>query len=54
MWVVHLTLGLAALYAAIIAGIYFAQTWLLFSDQARWSGTASASRFNAASQDQDS
>ncbi len=30
MWVVHLTQGLAALYAAIIAGIYFAQTWLLF------------------------
>ena len=30
MWVVHLALGLAALYAAIIAGIYFAQTWLLF------------------------
>ena len=30
MWVVHLTLGLAALYAAITTGIDFAQTWLLF------------------------
>jgi uncharacterized protein len=30
MWVVHLILPLAALYAVIIAGMYFAQTWLLF------------------------
>jgi uncharacterized protein len=30
MWVIHLALSLAALYATIIAGIYFAQTWLLF------------------------
>ena len=30
MWVVHLALGLAALYAVIVAGMYFAQTWLLF------------------------
>jgi dienelactone hydrolase len=30
MWVIHLALSLAALYAAIIAGMYFAQTWLLF------------------------
>jgi pimeloyl-ACP methyl ester carboxylesterase len=30
MWVVHLALGLAALYAAIITAMYFAQTWLLF------------------------
>ena len=30
MWVVHLTLTLAALYAVIITGMYFAQTWLLF------------------------
>jgi hypothetical protein len=30
MWVVHLMLTLAALYAVIIAGMYFAQTWLLF------------------------
>jgi pimeloyl-ACP methyl ester carboxylesterase len=30
MWAVHLALSLMALYAAIIAGIYFAQTWLLF------------------------
>src|SRR5215469_14133410 len=30
MWVIHVALSLAALYAAIIAGMYFAQTWLLF------------------------
>src|SRR5208283_4966914 len=30
MWVVHLMLTLAALYAVIIAGMFFAQTWLLF------------------------
>jgi len=30
LWVVHLTLGLTALYAAVITGTYFAQTWLLF------------------------
>ena len=30
MWVVHLALGLAALYAAIVTAMYFAQTWLLF------------------------
>jgi uncharacterized protein len=30
MWVVHLMLALAALYAVIIMGMYFAQTWLLF------------------------
>jgi len=30
MWVVHLALGLAALYAAIITAMYVAQTWLLF------------------------
>ena len=30
MWVVHLMLTLAALYAVIITGMYFAQTWLLF------------------------
>ncbi|HKN29926.1 MAG TPA: alpha/beta hydrolase [Roseiarcus sp.] len=30
MWVIHLMLALAALYAVIITGIYFAQTWLLF------------------------
>src|SRR5208337_3466811 len=30
MWVVHLMLTLATLYAVIIAGIYFAQTRLLF------------------------
>jgi uncharacterized protein len=30
MWVVYLIPALAALYAVIIAGMYFAQTWLLF------------------------
>src|SRR5271166_2843928 len=30
MWVVHLMLTLAALYAVIIAGMYFAQTRFLF------------------------
>ena len=30
MWVVHLMLTLAALYAVIITGMFFAQTWLLF------------------------
>ena len=30
MWVVHLALGFAALYATIITAMYFAQTWLLF------------------------
>jgi len=30
MWVVHLMLTLAALYAVVITGMFFAQTWLLF------------------------
>jgi hypothetical protein len=30
MWVVYLALGMTALYAAVITGMYFAQTWLLF------------------------
>jgi uncharacterized protein len=30
MWVVPLILALAALYAVVIIGMYFAQTWLLF------------------------
>jgi pimeloyl-ACP methyl ester carboxylesterase len=30
MWLAHLALGLAALYAAVVAGMYVAQTWLLF------------------------
>ena len=30
MWIVHLALSLAVLYAVIVAGMYFAQTWLLF------------------------
>ena len=30
MWVVHIAVGLAAFYVAIITAMYFAQTWLLF------------------------
>jgi hypothetical protein len=30
MWAVHLALSLMTVYAAIIAGMYLAQTWLLF------------------------
>ncbi len=30
MWLAHLALGLVVLYAAVVAGMYFAQTWLLF------------------------
>jgi dienelactone hydrolase len=30
MWVVHLAVGLTALYAVAVAAMYFAQTWLLF------------------------
>jgi pimeloyl-ACP methyl ester carboxylesterase len=30
MWIVPLMLTLAALYAVVVMGIYFAQTWLLF------------------------
>src|SRR5215217_6735414 len=30
MWFIHLALLAVVLYAAVIAGVYFAQTWLLF------------------------
>ena len=30
MWLVHLALVAMALYVAVVSGIYFAQTWLLF------------------------
>jgi pimeloyl-ACP methyl ester carboxylesterase len=30
MWLVHLALGLTALYAAIVTAMYVGQTWLLF------------------------
>ena len=30
MWVAHLALGLAALYATVVAAMFLAQTWLLF------------------------
>ena len=31
--VVHLALGLAAVYVTLVSGMYFAQTWLLFPTQ---------------------
>jgi hypothetical protein len=49
MWVIHLALSLAALYAAIIAGMYFAQTWFLFPHLTRQGEAGSASRVDAAS-----
>jgi hypothetical protein len=30
MLIVHLAVGLAAVYAFVVAGMYFAQTWLFF------------------------
>ena len=30
MWLVHLALVVMALYVAVVSGMYFAQTWLLF------------------------
>lgn len=30
MWFAHIALGLAAVYAAVVAAMYLAQTWLLF------------------------
>jgi len=45
MWVIHLALSLAALYAAIIAAMYFAQTCHF----TRQGDAGSASRFDAAS-----
>lgn len=30
MWVMYLALAAAALYVAVVSGMYFAQTWLLF------------------------
>jgi hypothetical protein len=30
MWLVHLALGLIALYATIVMAMYVGQTWLLF------------------------
>jgi uncharacterized protein len=33
MWLVHLALGLTAVYLALVSGVYLAQTWLLFPTQ---------------------
>src|SRR3712207_242647 len=30
MWILHLALTLVTLYAAMVTGMYLAQTWLLF------------------------
>ncbi|WP_207538065.1 alpha/beta hydrolase [Sabulicella rubraurantiaca] len=30
MWLAHVALTLAALYTALLAGVYFAQTWIIF------------------------
>ncbi len=55
MWLAHLALGLAVLYAAVVAGMYFAQTWLLFptalAGAARVQLPASARRLEARTPD---
>ncbi len=55
MWLAQLALGLAALYAAVITGVYFAQTWLLFpttiAGAARVQLPASAQRLEANTSD---
>jgi hypothetical protein len=54
-WLAHLVLGLAALYAAAIAAMYLAQTWLLFptalAGAARVQLPASARRLEARTPD---
>ncbi len=49
MWAVHLALLAAAIYVAVISGMYFAQTWLLFPTTLVQAGhvrlPASAQRF---------
>ena len=55
MWLAHLALGLAALYAAAVAAMYLAQTWLLFptalAGAARVQLPASARRLEASTPD---
>ncbi len=55
MWIVHLALTLAVLYAAVLTGMYFAQTWLLFpttlAGLARVQLPASAQRLEARTTD---
>ena len=55
MWLTHLAFGLAALYAAVVAAMYLAQTWLLFptmlAGAARVQLPASARRLEAGTPD---
>ena len=55
MWVAHLALGLAALYATVVAAMFLAQTWLLFptalAGAARVQLPASAQRLEASTPD---
>ncbi len=55
MWLAHLALGLAALYAAAVAAMFLAQTWLLFptalAGAARVRLPASAQRLEASTPD---
>ena len=55
MWVAHLALGLAALYATVVAAMFLAQTWLLFptalAGAARVQLPASARRLEAMTPD---
>jgi uncharacterized protein len=55
VWFAHLALGLVVLYAAVVAGMYLAQTWLLFptalAGAARVRLPASAQRLEARTPD---
>lgn len=55
VWLTHLAFGLAALYAAVVAAMYLAQTWLLFptalAGAARVQLPASAQRLEASTPD---
>jgi uncharacterized protein len=54
VWLAHLALGLVVLYAAVVAGMYLAQTWLLFPTvlaAARVRLPASAQRLEARTSD---
>jgi uncharacterized protein len=55
VWLTHLAFGLAALYAAVVAAMYLARTWLLFptalAGVARVQLPASARRLEASTPD---
>jgi uncharacterized protein len=54
VWLAHLALGLVVLYAAVVGGMYLAQTWLLFPTvlaAARVRLPASAQRLEARASD---